>query len=165
MFSLQIHNWYKVFTTTTTVCMLYFLYKHEYLCDTQLYSLFRLCYLENLSTAGTAAADRHCCRPFSHATLLVLVINKSLYKKITKRNLVDVGMAQCMNALADKEEVPCAQWYALHTMATWCTTVDSSVTRIKMDRYFGYTNLHDYVHVCASLHAWVCTDLDQIKTH
>ena len=115
-------------------------------CATHSYTICFDC--ENVSIAGTA--DRHCCQPFSHGTLLVLVIKVSI-KKITKRNLADVGTAQCMNALADKEEVPCTQWYALHTMATWCKTVDSSVTRIKMDRYFGYTNLHDYMHVCASL--------------
>ena len=36
----------------------------------------------------------------------------SLCKKISKRNLADVGMAQCMNTLADKvhkQEVPCTQ--------------------------------------------------------
>ena len=34
------------------------------------------------------------------------------YKKIPKRNVADVEMAQCMNALADKvnkQEVPCTQ--------------------------------------------------------
>ena len=42
-------------------------------------------------------------------------------KRFLTRNLADVGMSQCMNALADKvhKQVPCTQWYArtLHNMA------------------------------------------------
>ena len=43
----------------------------------------------------------------------------SHHKRILKRNLADVGIAQCMNALADKvhkQEKPCTQWYTLHNM-------------------------------------------------
>ena len=42
-------------------------------------------------------------------------------KRFLKRNIAHVGMAQCINALADKvqkQDVPCTQWYTLHNMAT-----------------------------------------------
>ena len=60
-----------------------------------------------------------------HNKLLKISIKKEQkhvsIKKFLKRDLLDVGLAQCMNALADKvhkQEVPCTQWYALHDMAT-----------------------------------------------
>ena len=60
-----------------------------------------------------------------HNKLLKISIKKEQkhvsIKKFLKRDLLDVGLAQCMNALADKvhkQEVPCTQWYTLHDMAT-----------------------------------------------
>ena len=68
----------------------------------------------NASTASVWAAC---------ATKLLWFLSKKnvSIKRSLKVNLADVGMAQCMNALADKAhkgEVPCTQWYAVHNMAT-----------------------------------------------
>ena len=70
---------------------------------------------------------------------------------ILKRNLADVGMAQCMNALADKvhkQDVPCTQWYALHTMTTFCNNhpyISSSIplmlTGVPLLREIYYTDV------------------------
>ena len=56
-----------------------------------------------------------------HDTYRSMTLLKQVSIKIfLKRNLAHVGMAQCMNALADRvqKQVPCTQWYALHNMDT-----------------------------------------------
>ena len=55
-----------------------------------------------------------------HCITMPYIDYNNYEKKIFKRNPAHVGMAQCMNALADKvqnQEVPaCTQWYALHNI-------------------------------------------------
>ena len=57
-----------------------------------------------------------------HNKLLKISIKKEQkHVSIKQFLLLDVGLAQCMYALADKvhkQEVPCTQWYTLHDMAT-----------------------------------------------
>ena len=88
----------------------------------------------------------------------------SLHKKFLKRNLAIVGMAQCMNALADKvyqQEVPCTQWYAVHTMATlfnnhpYISSSKFSANWRATATYVGIVvELCGHVMECISLCAW-----------
>ena len=52
-------------------------------------------------------------------------------------------------------------------VVTLYTTIDSSAIRIKIDGYFGYMNVHDYKHVCTSMHvcAWILTRSRRTKKH
>ena len=51
-------------------------------------------------------------------------------KRFLKRNLVHVGMAQCINALADKvyknKKCHCTQWYALHAWPHYYPYISSN---------------------------------------
>ena len=80
----------------------------------------------------------------------------SIKKRFLKRNLADVGMSQCMNALADKvhkQEVPCTQWYAreLCNMATLFNHLLRSATHLLVVDASSSNVCTDGCHPAASM--------------